>query len=379
MEDNNKKVSDTQVATANTLKSEKGKDYTFAIILIIVGAIFLLNNLGILPWNFWLSILQFWPIFLILLGLKMVFGNSRIANILLSIFIVLVVGLLILLAVIINNQNIFNGLGSKIPTISQIFNPEAQVREEKVSIDIPSDKLIENRKFDFDFGAGDFNIVDEKDLSKSLELNAKYVDGLGYPVTSNDVSGNTQEIGFETKSEVFRGLKTLYIINEMKYDFTIGQTGIPADFLINLGAGTAKFDFSDLKINSFEYSQGAGTGDITFSENSLPETLDIEVGAGTLKIFLPENAQYDFEYNIGAGTVKFDGQRLVTGDGSRKSDNFDKDNGITINLDLGAGTVDIVFVESSDSEENIDDVIIDNDSKQDTESVDQDKTDSITE
>lgn len=357
MEGNTQKASTAVDATITNNSSSiktKSKDYTFAAILIIIGIIFLLNNLGVLPWDFWISILQFWPLFLILIGLKMVIGTSKIAKILMTIFVVLVFAVLILFAVVTNNKTIFNGLGNKIPALSQIFNTDSSAREETISIDIPTDQTTEKRNFNFAFGAGDFIVTDDKSLEKSMVLNAKYVDGLGYPVVANEQKGTTQNIAFETESNFMRGFKTLYIINEMKYDFLIGQTDIPTNFEIDLGAGKAQIDFADQSIDEFDYTQGAGTGEISFTKSSLPTKLDVEVGAGTLKIFLPKDTQYKLEYAIGAGTVKFDGERLTIGNGTRQSDKYNKDDSITINLDLGAGTVDIEFIESPDTSDNTD-------------------------
>src|SRR4030042_6728840 len=45
-------------------------------ILIVLGAIFLLNNFGILPWDVWTSIWKFWPVLLILIGVEFFFGQA---------------------------------------------------------------------------------------------------------------------------------------------------------------------------------------------------------------------------------------------------------------------------------------------------------------
>jgi hypothetical protein len=47
-----------------------------AAVLISLGVILLLNNLGIISWNIWNSLFQFWPIILILFGLEIILGKN---------------------------------------------------------------------------------------------------------------------------------------------------------------------------------------------------------------------------------------------------------------------------------------------------------------
>lgn len=46
------------------------------MVLIGLGTIFLLNNLGLLDWSIWSSLWRLWPILLIAAGLDMVFGRK---------------------------------------------------------------------------------------------------------------------------------------------------------------------------------------------------------------------------------------------------------------------------------------------------------------
>ncbi len=48
-----------------------------ALLLIFIGALFLLNNLGLLSWNIWNELWKFWPVVIILLGVQMLLGKSR--------------------------------------------------------------------------------------------------------------------------------------------------------------------------------------------------------------------------------------------------------------------------------------------------------------
>lgn len=57
-----------------------------ALVLICLGVILLLNNLGLIPWGIWLSLWRLWPVILILAGLQSVFRGSKAADWLIYLF-----------------------------------------------------------------------------------------------------------------------------------------------------------------------------------------------------------------------------------------------------------------------------------------------------
>src|SRR5205807_1061054 len=55
-------------------RSSAGR-YVFPLLLVAVGVILLLNNLGVIPWAIWVALGQLWPIVLILLGVELLVGR----------------------------------------------------------------------------------------------------------------------------------------------------------------------------------------------------------------------------------------------------------------------------------------------------------------
>src|SRR5215210_2097893 len=45
------------------------------VLLILAGSVFLLNNLGILPWNVWGDVWRLWPLIPIAIGLDIIVGR----------------------------------------------------------------------------------------------------------------------------------------------------------------------------------------------------------------------------------------------------------------------------------------------------------------
>lgn len=50
------------------------------LVWLAAGIILLCNTLGIIPWVFWNSVWQFWPVLIILVGLKILLGSNSLAR-----------------------------------------------------------------------------------------------------------------------------------------------------------------------------------------------------------------------------------------------------------------------------------------------------------
>ncbi len=47
----------------------------FGILLVFVGVILLLQTSGVLPWSLWNTLWRFWPVLIIIVGLRIVLGR----------------------------------------------------------------------------------------------------------------------------------------------------------------------------------------------------------------------------------------------------------------------------------------------------------------
>jgi hypothetical protein len=60
----------------------RGGNGVLSIILVGLGAIFLLRNFDLLPPDIWENIWNFWPLILIIWGIQLLFGKSWFGNLL---------------------------------------------------------------------------------------------------------------------------------------------------------------------------------------------------------------------------------------------------------------------------------------------------------
>lgn len=59
-------------------------------VILFVGIVFLLNNLGLLPWVVWDQLWRFWPVIIILIGLQMLLGRSFASRIIITLLILFI-------------------------------------------------------------------------------------------------------------------------------------------------------------------------------------------------------------------------------------------------------------------------------------------------
>lgn len=76
------------------MRENKGKIF-WGVLFVIVGGILLLNNFGLLPGNTLMVLIKLWPLLIVFSGLEMFFGSSDLAEFLLTLLIVLIIGYII--------------------------------------------------------------------------------------------------------------------------------------------------------------------------------------------------------------------------------------------------------------------------------------------
>ncbi len=117
-----KEHEEVEVEVQSKNSTQKNRGLGFAFLLIAVGILFLLNNFGFLSWSIWADLWRFWPLFLIFWGLQMIFGKSRLANVLLLIISTIVLGYFILNAIANNNPQFNEYLKQNFPIWQNLYH-----------------------------------------------------------------------------------------------------------------------------------------------------------------------------------------------------------------------------------------------------------------
>ena len=67
------------------------RSLVWPLVLISIGILFLLNNLGLVSWNLWSLLWRMWPVLVVAIGLDLIFGRR--SGIWPAILVVLVIGM----------------------------------------------------------------------------------------------------------------------------------------------------------------------------------------------------------------------------------------------------------------------------------------------
>ncbi len=112
-----------------------------------------------------------------------------------------------------------------------------------------------------------------------------------------------------------------------KWDIKLNNE-VPMDLHVELGAGDAILNLSDLTLTNLDVEIGAGDVDIDISGNDSINSFDVEVGVGDVVINLSNTSLVAFDLEFGAGDLDID----FTGD---------RENDLMASLEVGVGDVDL--------------------------------------
>ncbi|GEM_PF-1974066 len=325
---------------------ERNRNYSWAVFLILVGVMFLLNTTGTVGWGIWLYISRFWPILIILIGIRIILGNSTIAKVLGMIFtIVLTIGAfgiaymqftqkeIPFLSSKVNNW-VFQGGGG-------MFNLGQERVEESLILSADQYAGVVERSLTMDVGACTFTLQDN-DIQEYISINSKFPKSYESPQLEHSLDKGKLNLILTGASA-----KSFYLFyDESEYDITLGQWEIPTDFDITLSAGKGEIVLERAPIQDFFAEIGAGKLDVEFDVNTIPSgEVRFTVGAGEMNLKIPTRVGYVLEYDLGVGSITMNGDKISGVSGGRGkyiSDNYvSSDMKVNIFLSVGVGEFNI--------------------------------------
>jgi predicted membrane protein len=323
---------------------EKQKDITGAIFLVSIGILFLLNTTNIVPWSIWLQIFRFWPILLILAGIKIMLPDSRVGQIVYPIIYTIMI-------IFIGATSYFFTKNQSVPFLPEsitncIFNrcdsvDSSNLMESEEYVNFADYTGITDRVLSINIAASTLNLLD-KDADYFLYSQAQnYTERNKPTLVTADNEGTLRTTFDNTKIHNWNW----WNFKSPEYTLTLGQNTVPTTVLIQLGAGEGIVNLENATLKALDTTVGAGSLDITLRINSIPETINLEVGAGEISLTLPENVGILVSYNLGVGSIKLDDTSIdgVGKETNYKSANYDtatKKVLVTASVGVGELTID---------------------------------------
>lgn len=303
----------------------RSRSFFWPIILISVGVLLLLSNLGIVSWSTWNLVWRFWPVILIAIGVDVIFGQRSTLGAVLSALLVLA-----LLAVIAGA--IF--FADQLPMISRITEnaswEDAHVEHALGSIEA-ADVLI-----DFTSPPGKIYALENDDYLIEGELT--YLGELIFEVDQRDSAVDV------TLDSRYTGSWTNFQ-SSPHAAWEIGLTPqIPLELSLDTGSGSCSFDLRELQVADLLIDSGSGSIQLFLPEEQ-SFAVRLESGSGSLRIDIPEGTGVRVILDSGSGSFNPGGDfDLVSGerrgDGIWESENYDgADYQIEMTIDQGSGSI----------------------------------------
>jgi hypothetical protein len=317
------------------------------VVLIGIGLVWLLSNLGIIQTGSTLALLRLWPVLLILAGIDLLF--SRRWPWLGALLGLLTLAGVIALLVAAPSLGILQSPEAQTKTIAE---PLGQARQAQLNLDMTTYPTRLTRT------SGDQLISGEID----------YVGDLLYTVGGGETPA-IQIAQVNDPAGWFDWTSTLG--QDMRWDLALNDQ-VEWDLVIDGGSGSSELDLTGLTLTGFQADFGSGSSQVRLPATAPGYDARIDSGSGSLRLWLPAETDLNLELDSGSGSVTLTlpegaAVQLIVADGGSGSLNLprdldkisgdpDEDEGtwetagfaqaaqqITLRLDYGSGSVTLRY------------------------------------
>lgn len=288
------------------------------VILIGLGIVFLLNNMGLLGWEVWEGILRLWPVLLIAVGLDILIGRRSALGSLLVVVVMLGV-----LAASVWWSGAWLGAGTAL-TGETISQPLERATRADVQIGM---------------GAGTLSVGALEDASQLIEGSVAGQDR--EPVTRDfSISSGTAYFALRSRGQFgwifpFADRRN----GEGTWDLRLNRD-VPMRLKIDAGAGTATLDLARLHLTDLDVNAGVGKITVTLPQQGVL-VARVNGGVGETTILIPAGMAARIQADTGLGQVQVLGNYQRQGDAYVSPDYDPAGNRVELIVKGGVGRLTI--------------------------------------
>lgn len=262
------------------MDNQRHRSFFWPILLIGIGLLWLLSNLGFIEGLTFASIFRFWPLILIVIGLDLIVGRfSEILSAAIAVFAVVALAVLVIAA---------PSLGFRAPADANVETFSAALDDAEfaeVTLDLSSypvdiDSLSDsNMLFDAEIGYyGEMRFTDNGDSRRRISL-------------SHFSSPNSWlNINFDRVP--------------LRWDIGLSPK-VPTDLFVDGGSGSVDMDLSALDLVAFTLDGGSGSLDLSLPTSEDGYTASLDTGSGSMRTRISgtENLVLELDGGSGAHTI----------------------------------------------------------------------------
>jgi len=267
------------------------------LLLVIVGAVLLMNSLGILPWSIWYGAWRFWPVLLIIAGISLLLNRAIpfTALLCLTLIAVLVASWLWPAAVRLpwepRGVRPFAGRELVNPTrrhdeVSRPLDAALATKPLKASLSLRAGRLVVQGATDQAFAAKFDYYGDRPTVTMNANDN-------GTALAIKSTGGGVDLPG------LFRRDQSPWESWEVSFN-----RDAPLELSADLSAFDADLDLSEYNLTALTIDAAAGDLEVTLGGRSAGQKVDINANAGSVKLRVGSAARVAISVSASAGSVE---------------------------------------------------------------------------
>lgn len=291
---------------------------------IAIGAVFLGQMTGNLPWNVWLNLLRLWPLLLVSFGLEIIGKSLRSEFVRLLGSLVIVAGLIY-------------GSYAMAPTSGFVLPFGVAGDSEEFSFEADADTSVESGTARIEGVVGTLDVEGGEGVASAE--GATPFD----PVFETDYDGDEIDLRVAMGEGVWGPTEP-----ESRLEVVLGED-IEWDLDIEAGVSSYDIDLRDLTVRSLDLEAGVSDGTLTLGEpvGTEPVEVNIDSGVSALTIRVPSEASTRIRVNAGLISLDTKGRWTQRRDGDTRvweSDDFGDRQGFwEITVDAGVSGISIEY------------------------------------
>jgi hypothetical protein len=296
------------------------------LILIFLGGVFLLQNTGYLPPNFWVNLWRLWPVVLVLIGVELLLAHRVPWLILVGLAVVVLIG---------------GAVGINMGMPGSTTEPGV-TSTSQTNLEGATQAAVTVR-----FGAGTLTVGPILQPQPDQLASMTYQ---GPPQMAPQPRYTVSSLGvgqLEYQSTAHGAPNFVPFADgrgdAAQMDLTLAPTVPITSLTVQTGATDARLDLSSLRVSALDLSIGAATTWLRFPQAAGQTAAHISGGASTLTIEIPQGVAAQIQLRGGLSTVNVDQSRFPqVSDNLYRSPDYDTAaNKVDLNIETGVTTIQI--------------------------------------
>jgi hypothetical protein len=293
------------------------------LILIAIGVIFLLQQLGLVASDIWLRLIGLWPLILIAVGVDLVMaaiaGRSWLGALASLVLVALVFGAGILLLA----RGSLPAVGGRAFSSESISQPAGGAR---------------SAQLDIEMGDGQLRLTSGLETASLVSGTVQVRSGSGRLTQDYRLDGDVARFTLQDKGDNWMtpgwGAQRLW-------DLQLSQ-GLPLRLVAKVGVGDLRLGGLGLNLSYLDAESGVGQVRVTLPGHG-NYSATVHAGIGDVLVYVPSSLAARIHAHAGLGSAKVEGNYSKPGDEEWVSPGYDTaTDRVDLTLDSGIGSVRVV-------------------------------------